>query len=117
MAPLLTPTGWPSHTRNGPATTALVSASILDTDSDFMTGATVEITNASSNDVLSYAPIAGNPITAILQFRDAYPDAVGDRHQGAVRGGGFGAVRYRSWVVTDDAVQTGSGTSLMSVLG
>lgn len=44
----------------------ITSATILDTDSSVLTGATVTITaNRKSGDTLSYTAIAGNPITAV----------------------------------------------------
>jgi lipopolysaccharide export system protein LptA len=126
VAPSLTTTGWPSHNRNGSATTALVAANITDSDSDYMTGATVRITNGSSGDVLSYAPIAGNPISASYNAAthtltlsgtatEAQYEAAMEAVKFSATSNGMGAVRNLTWVVTDDSGQTGSGTSLMSV--
>jgi lipopolysaccharide export system protein LptA len=126
VAPSLTTTGWPSHNRNGSATTALVAANITDSDSDYMTGATVRITNGSSGDVLSYAPIAGNPISASYNAAthtltlsgtatEAQYEAAMEAVKFSATSNGMGAVRNLTWVVADDSGQTGSGTSLMSV--
>ncbi|BBX68352.1 hypothetical protein MPSYJ_18130 [Mycolicibacterium psychrotolerans] len=44
----------------------ITSATIIDTDSSVLTGASVAITaNFKSGDTLAYTPIAGNPITAV----------------------------------------------------
>ncbi|WNG86744.1 hypothetical protein C6A87_023520 [Mycobacterium sp. ITM-2016-00317] len=126
VSPTLTTTGWPSHTRNGSATTALASASIFDTDSDYMAGATVRITNASSNDKLMFTPISGNPITAVFDASTHTLTLTGvatkNQYEAAMEAvkfsasqSGFGAVRNLSWTVTDETGRTGSGTSLLSV--
>ncbi|MBB2990793.1 hypothetical protein FHR72_002266 [Mycolicibacterium iranicum] len=127
LPPLVVTAGWPSHTRNGAATTALGSASITDADSDYMTGATVRVTNGAGGDLLSFSPIVGIPLTAnysaatyTLTFtgnatRAQYVAAL-EAVKFSATSNGFGAVRNLTWTVTDDAGQTGSGASLLSVL-
>ncbi|MDZ4236341.1 MAG: hypothetical protein U1C73_21890, partial [Dietzia sp.] len=65
LPPLITTVGTPVHTINTAPVTLISDAVIADADSDYMSGATVQITLlAQSGDTLGYTALSGVPITA-----------------------------------------------------
>ena len=125
IAPTLAVAGVSTYVIGKVGTTIMPSLSISDSDSSVLTGAKVTIaTLAQSGDVLSYAGIGGNPITATWDAGSKTLSLTGtatlDQYKAALQAitftatGNAGLVRGVSVVVTDDS-NLNSATGLVTV--
>ncbi|AFM19137.1 hypothetical protein Mycch_4428 [Mycolicibacterium chubuense NBB4] len=133
LAPLVTTTGrLLSYGVGDPAVNPVATASVLDGDSDYMTEATLRISNNFVNgDVLAYVAIAGNPIqsswdSATRTLR-LYGTATKAQYEQALQAVTFSAttfgggvldliwIRSIAIVVKDDSGQTASAGVTLSV--
>ncbi|WP_176562194.1 hypothetical protein [Mycolicibacterium palauense] len=131
LPPLVTPLGWSSYTLGDSSVKLLTSATIADADSDYMSGATVKITNGKSGDELFYSAPSNNPVVGSydpatktltlsgVATKAQYEAALEVIRFSATEGSFFGsATRNISIVVTDDTqVDSLPGVGLVTVWG